>query len=378
MSEQVDVCIIGGGVVGLFCALEQAKRGKVVRLIDKLYAGSSRYNMGEIVLKGLPDHLSEFAKYSRVQWVQAAASFGTSLGYQDMPCARFSLKGGSIGKLKGEYEREKALGFMVDFIQDEDEMKKVLGLDYIPEGVKGITYSDHESAIDTEKALDGLRKMVIQAGVRIWGADQVETITSENGEVKSITTDTGETCSAKQFIIATGVWSGTLLAKVGEALPIRPARVHILQLIPTGDVPQCILNSGEPYGNILVKPQINGRVLVMYTASMDPAQATWSTLQDPEVVAWLRKRAGEMVRGLNNAKLRSVNVVTTAITPDKCPYIGMVENYSNLYIAAGMNGKSYAFAAGAAKYLARLMNGEETPLSAEAINAIIPSIKRFK
>ena len=85
-----------------------------------------------------------------------------------------------------------------------------------------------------------------------------------------------------------------------------------------------------------------------------------------------------MVKSLENAQLRSVNVVTTAITPDKNPYIGKLDNFENAYIAAGMNSKSYAFAAGAAKYLGALIRGEAVEFKEETINAIKPSASRFK
>ncbi|MAI08391.1 MAG: hypothetical protein CMF61_05480 [Magnetococcales bacterium] len=378
MAEKVDVCIIGGGVVGLFCALELVQSGKVVRVIDKVFNGSSRFNMGEIVLKGLPESIAEFAIYSREKWSHAVESFGKNLGYEERAIARFSLKEKHNEKLKQESLKEQNHGFDVEFVDDLERIKELLGTDRISDSIKAINYGEGEGAIDTAKALDGLRKMIIQAGVRIWGSDSVEKIEHENGRITKVVTDTGEECEAENFIIATGVWSGSILGKIGESLPIRPARVHILQLIPTGSMPHPILNSGEKFGNIVIKSQINGRALVMYTASMDPAQATWSTDQDQDVIHWLRRKAGEMVKSLENAQLRSVNVVTTAITPDKNPYIGKLDNFENAYIAAGMNGKSYAFAAGAAKYLGALIRGEAVEFKEETINAIKPSASRFK
>lgn len=378
MTEKVDVCIIGGGVVGLFCALEQAQSGKVVRVIDKLYSGSSRYNMGEIVLKGLPSNIAEFAKFSREQWSQAAEGLGKHLGYEERAVARFSLKEEHNDKLKKEFEAEKTLGFNVEFIESHERVREVLETNRISEDIQAINYAEGEGAIDTAKALDRLRKMIIQAGVRIWGADNVEEIEMDGNRIVNVVTDTGEQCAAENYIIATGVWSGVLLQKMGISLPIRPARVHVLQLIPTGSMPHAILNSGEKFGNIIIKSQVSGKALVMYSSSMDPAQATWSTDEDPELIFWMRQRAGQMVKSLENAELRSVKVVTTAITPDKNPYIGRLDEVENCYIAAGMNGKSYAFAAGAAKYLGTLLRGEENVFNEETLKAIKPSASRFK
>jgi glycine/D-amino acid oxidase-like deaminating enzyme len=205
MSEKVDVCIIGGGVVGLFCALEQAQSGKVVRVIDKLYNGSSRYNMGEIVLKGLPENISEFAKFSREQWSQTAEGLGKHLGYEKRAVARFSLTEEHNAKLKKESEKEKALGFEVEFVESAERVQEILGTDRISEDIQAINYTEGEGAIDTAKALDGLRKMIIQAGVRIWGADEVEKIEMDGKRITNVITDTGEQCTAENYIIATGV-----------------------------------------------------------------------------------------------------------------------------------------------------------------------------
>ena len=43
--DTADICIVGGGIIGMYAAYKLSEQGKSVRLIDKLYAGSSRYNI---------------------------------------------------------------------------------------------------------------------------------------------------------------------------------------------------------------------------------------------------------------------------------------------------------------------------------------------
>ena len=95
------------------------------------------------------------------------------------------------------------------------------------------------------------------------------------------------------------------------------------------------------------------------------------------MMAWLRRRAGEMLPALQNASLIETHVISIGVTPDRRPYIGQIEGQEKLFIAAGMSGRSHAFATGVSGYLGALMRGEEIPLDAVDTAAIKPTKARF-
>lgn len=379
MREEVDICIIGGGVVGLSAALNHINAGKRVRLIDKQYAGSSRFNVGEIMLQGYPEDLLPFVAYSRSQWKAAEETLGTDVGYDRVGGFRLALSNRDVKKIKESTVSEQRFGFDTEWIDDPEKIKELMQINRLPENLRGVKYSLHDAIIDTKEALDSLKKMLIQKGLLIWGSDSVSDFIEENGEIIGVRTDAGDECVAGAILIALGVRAGNLLEKAGVTLPIRPARVHILELMPTGNMPTQIIDHRERYGDIIFHYNAKtGRVLLSYTAARDVAQSTFSLEEDTEMVDWLKRRAGEMMPNLEKAQTIKTHVVSIGITPDRRPYIGQIENHKRLFIAAGMNGRSYAFAAGAAGYIGALMRGEETPLTAEHIAAIEPKTSRFK
>lgn len=378
MREQVDICIVGGGVVGLFAALNHINAGKKVRLIDKQYAGSSRFNLGEIMLQGYPEDFLPFVAYSRSLWKEAEETLGQDVGYDRMGGFRLALSNRDVKKIKESTEQEKAFGFESEWIEDPERIKQLMGINDLPNKLKGVKYSLHDAVIDTRHALDSLRTMLIQKGLMIWGSDTVEEFIEENGEIIGVKTDSGDECVANSILIAQGIRAGDLLQKADVHLPIRPARVHILEMRPTENMPIQIIDHRERYGDIVFKYNAKtGRVILSYTAQRDPAQATYSLDEDRQMLEWLKRRAGEMMPSMANAQVLETHVVSIGVTPDRRPYIGQIEKHKRLFVASGMNGRSYAFAAGVAGYVGAIMRGESSPLQPEHIASFEPSTGRF-
>ena len=79
MNERVDICVVGGGIVGLSCAAEMAQEGLSVRLIDKHYIGSSRENIGDMTREGGPPFLDDFVHYCMSAWHESTHLFAQKL-----------------------------------------------------------------------------------------------------------------------------------------------------------------------------------------------------------------------------------------------------------------------------------------------------------
>ena len=368
MREEVDVCIVGGGIVGLFCAMEQIKAGKTVRLIDKLYSGSSRYNIGGVLMQGYEEDSLPFVQFTKKCWQEAEEEFGEDLGFEVKGAVHMALREKDVESLKKEVEIEQKSGLTSRFVEDPEEIKEILGASRLPDGILGAKVSDDDGTIETGRALDTLRQQLIQKGVLIWGSDEVDDFITEEGKVLGVRTTEGDECIAGKIFICTGVWGGNLVKKLGVNLPIRPVRCHVLQVVPTGHITPRIIKHRERFGTIITKYQKNGRNIVVYTAHQDPAQSTWSTVVDEPLVKWVTARCGKMVCSLNNAQQNTVSTITTAITPDKKAYIGPVDGHENLFVAFGMNGLSYAYAAGTGKVMAALAAGEEPPVDVSMFN----------
>ena len=379
MKEKVDVCVVGGGVIGLFCALEQARLGRTVRIIDKLYAGSNRYHIGDILLQGFSKEILPFATFSHSRWKEAYETWGKNLGYTPCGGIKIACNAEELSTLAHEVKEEQTLNFNSALITQRDVLQEMMQINQLPDTLLGAKYSADDASIHPHKALEGLKQLVIQQGVRIWGSDEVVSFERKENIITGVQTDAGDICTADHIILATGVWSSNLLKLADIFLPTRPARVHILEMIPTGAMPPQTIDHQEKDGRIILKHLSTGRSLVTYTAEMDQAQATWDLAPHPDVIHWLKKRAGEMIPSLHHAEHVKTHVTTIDITPDGMPYIGKVPHQKHLYTAFGMNGKCYALAAGTAHYLATLTNARkpEADIPQKTYDAIQPSANRF-
>ena len=360
MSDQVDVCIIGGGIMGLFCALELSQSGKVVRIVDKLFTGSSRHNIGAVLFQVSNEDRLPFLKMTHDAWDAAGTDNDIDMGFEKRGSAFFAYAKSMAKQLESEAEHDAKHGFKgVSYEEDTTKLREFLDVENIPEEILGAKVSDEDNIVDTGKALDALRQLLIRNGVRFWGSDEVTEFKIEGNKIISVKTKTGEECTAKEFIVTAGVWANKLLQLVDISIPMRPARCHLLHISPNGKVPNRLIAKQFPTGDIIIKYQRSGQVLVSYTGAMDQAQATWSNEVDEEAVAWVMEQLPTMLTGLSAPILNKVTTVILAITQDGCPFIGRVEKYENLTVALGFSGKSYAYSAGVAKAVKSIILGED-------------------
>jgi glycine/D-amino acid oxidase-like deaminating enzyme len=366
MSEQVDVCIIGGGIVGLFCALELSQSGKIVRVVDKVYTGSSRHNIGAVLFQTHDEDRLPFLKMTHEAWddaSEASKKNDADIGFEKRGSAFLAYSHAMAEYLKEEAENDRKHGFEgVKYEGDLKKLSKFLDMDNMPEAILGGKISNEDNVVDTGKAMDALRRLLIRNGVRFWGSDEVVEFKVEGDQIVSLKTNTGEECQAKEFLVTAGVWGTKLLQLLDVSIPMRPARCHLLHLSPNGRIPKQLVSKQFPTGDIIVKYLPSGQVLASYTGAMDQAQATWSNEVDEEAVEWVLEQLPGMLQGLAAPIVNKVTTVTLAITQDGYPFLGRIDKYKNLTVALGFSGKSYAYSAGVGRVLKAIIEGEDPPV----------------
>ncbi len=362
MAEQVDAIVIGGGIVGLFTSLQLARAGKTVRLIDKTHVGTARHNTGAMILQGRRPEWHQLMQFTHERWQKTAEELGSSLGFEQCGSAILNFTEDAAAQLaqvsapNGDYERH--------VVTDIAEIGKVFGDGVkVPEKLSGISHAPIDASLETSQTLDHLRRAAVQAGVRIWGSDTVTELMVDNGHVKGVKTDSGDVSEAPYVILVAGVWSNKIPLPETAKLPLRPARCHLIEMIPHGNMPTPVLILPTPFGEVIIHRQRSGRAMVAYTGVMDKHQATWSTIPRPQTVEWLKNLAGVLLPALGNARIAGdPRCISLAVTPDNMPYIGPFEGLSGLLVASGLSGQSYAMAAGVADIMTAYVTGQDIPL----------------
>ncbi|MBI1363370.1 MAG: FAD-dependent oxidoreductase [Proteobacteria bacterium] len=373
MHEQVDVCIIGGGVVGLFCAIEAIEAGKSVRVVDKTFIGATRNNIGELMQQGHHPDFLPLVTYAQKRWQQAEKSLQTALGLEVRGSVYLARSHGQLEHLRQLVADEQAAGHATQLIEDRGELIGLLGVSALSEEILGGRFSPDDMAIDTSVAMDALRRVAIAKGVRMWGDDEVTELLTDGQTVKGVRTRAGDECHATETIVAAGVWSVRLLQQLDLHLPMRPARCHLVEISPAHNVPKQLVAYPSRTGDIIAKYLNSGRVLMGYTGLYDQAQATWFNRVDRAAVSAMLSGFSNLMPCFQHATVRRTSTVSLAVTPDQKPYLGRPLNYNGLLVAIGFNGKSYAIAAGVAKVLADLITDTEPQVGLEPF-----ALERFR
>ncbi len=366
-ESKVDVCIVGGGIVGQMTALELALSGKKVHLIDKVYIGSSRHNIGEAIDQNIESQTLPFIRYSHEMWQNTAEQYGQDLGFEICGSATFATSELESDILKKRVESDKTNGLVTQFIDTSAALATLLGVNELPAEVCSARYAPKDAAIDTSRALDNLRVLLIRHGVKIWSSDEVEEILFDGDRVIGVRA-ANEKIYAEHTVLSAGVWTTKLINQIGLHAPVRPARAHLIEVSPFRKFPNQVLAYNTPTGDIIMKRLRTGRVLITYTGVSDQAQATYSTQPDYDAVRSVLQQCTKLIEGLRYAPVQKLTVISLAVTPDNNPYVGPVSKHPGLILAIGFNGKSYAFAAGVGKFIRSVVTGEKFPIDMSSLS----------
>lgn len=369
-TDQVDVCVVGGGIVGRFTALNLAQNGLFVRMIDENYAGSSRYNIGEVTLMDHDERLDELLALTMEKWQESGKSYGKDLGIMPRGSVHLAISDEGARQQELTAERDKAKGFAEEYYANPEELAEKLGKVRLGKIIKAGRIVMSDAVIDTRMTIDGLHQLLVTSGVKIWGGDQANNfITDEEGNVKGVRLRNGDECLARTTLVCAGAKGSRLLAKVEANVPLRPARCNIAYVTPNGRLPEHLMVHRETFGHLMAKTMASGQVMIAYDGIMDQRQATFSKEADDETITWMMERMGELFPALYNSKLEKKFAIINGVTPDFLPALGPYGNINGLHIAVGLNGRSYALAAGIADILTKLALGKTSPIDISPFTA---------
>jgi len=398
---KADVAIVGGGVVGAACALELARRGAEVRVLERgrLGHGCSYGNAGWLTaslalplaapgqtLKALgwlfnresPFYIRPRFDLTLASWLVRFLANSRQAPFERGARALIELSRWSVdfwerlerrapesfgfarNGLLSVYENEKSLAAA----ERRAELTARFGIPYeiwnvetirrrepaICGDVIGGLFFPEDALCDPYPAVLALVDAAKRLGVRFEEQAEVLDITP-NGTGNRVRTSRG-VIHAKEIVIAAGVWSGSFGRRLGLRLPMLGAKGYSLLARRREPHPACSIYLAErkiaisPHTNAL---RISGTLeLVGEDLSVD------------------RRRVAAMVRGAG--QMLDLGEVSTAdvdvwrglrpCMPDGMPAIGRARGARNVWLATGHQMTGLKTAPGTGRLLAELISGE--------------------
>jgi glycine oxidase len=326
-SEQYDVAVVGGGVIGLAVAWRAAQRGLRTVVLDAGEDGAWRYAAGMLA----PVTEAEFGERALLDLgLRAAAGFpdfcaelerasGRNPGLRRTGTLVVARDRDEAEELEQLYAYRQKLGLAVERLRPSQARRAEPAL---APTVRLALDVPGDGAVDPRRMVAALADAVEAAGGEIRRAQVTAVEALERAEPTGVPLDAApgqssvvmaddERLHAARVVIAAGAWSGLL-----GALPVRPVKGQIMRLRdPRGeDLVTRTIRTREGY----LVPRGDGRYVLGATVE----ERGWDTAPTAGATHELIRDLAEVVPGVLELEIEELGAGLRPGTPDNLPVIG--------------------------------------------------------
>jgi len=344
-----DCLVVGGGLIGMFTARELHRAGLRVGLVERQAVGRESTWAGGGILSPLhpwryPDAVNALAAWSQDHYPDLMQALQEESG-TDPEHVRSGLLivDGFEPDVARSWARrwERELAFLS--AAEAHDQEPSLGSCTEP-----VAWLPSVGQVRNPRLGQALRGSLERHGVTVLEQRPVTGFSLRGNRVVGVETPEGE-IAAGTVVVASGAWSGQLLASSGIPLPVEPVRGQmLLYRAEPGVVTRILLDSAH-----YVIPRRDGRVLVGST--MERVGFDKSTTGEAQ--ATLREAATRLVPALAHYALERHWAGLRPGSPHGIPYISAHPRIEGLFVNAGHFRNGVVMAPASARLLTDLILG---------------------
>ncbi|NIY76795.1 FAD-binding oxidoreductase [Thalassospira sp. HF15] len=359
-----DVMIIGGGFTGMSCALQLAKGGASVIVVDAVRPGfgASGRNGGQVIpgLKHDPDTLDQLYGEYTTEFVGKTAETTFDLIKQHgIDCdatpsgwIQGSVKRDHLGWLETRMREWQSRGADVRML-DTTEIQSLTG----SERLVGGWFDNRAGQLHPLKYIRGLTRAAQGAGCQVFAPAVVQRVKSVSGKWHAEIADTNASIKSDHLVVATNGYSGDLFPKLRKSLiPVNSFQVataplgeeQLAKVLPT----KTPVSDSRRIGNYFrIGP--GGRLMI----------GGRGTFTDPVSRAAFQEIISELhayYPWVKSVPLEFYWAGRLAMTYDHFPHLH--RPVENMTMAVGYNGRGVALSTSLGKAIADNLLAPDTPL----------------
>lgn len=354
--RQVDVAVVGGGVVGMSAALFLARGGQSVAVFDRTepWSDSSGSNAGTLSIQAMRVEVLAMARLGIVLWRRFQEEDGMNVGFHRLGGLLVGTDDADIPHLRAYAAKQKLAGLELEWLEANALRDRAPWLG--PE-VRAATFCDEDAHASPLLAGNAVIAAARRAGAAVLSQTPVQAIARDGGGY-AVTTRYGDT-RCRAVVVSAGPWSGEVARMLGVVLPLYVDTNMLTITEPGGPLFDRVVS--HVAGILTLKQYENGTCMIGGGWQGRGVFATQQRKTDYDRLRQNWAMAATAVPGL--AKLRAVRSWAgfQAVTPDALPVIGRLPGHDQAYIAAGARG---GFHMGPAQglSLAEMIQGRASPL----------------
>ncbi len=360
LPSRAQVVIVGGGIVGVATAFELTKLGftDVVLLERKqLTCGTTWHAAGLVGQLRATSNMTKIAKYTAEVFAGLEELTGQATGLKTNGSISVATDEHRLEELKRGASMARVFGLQVEEVTPEwiKEKYSIMHTDDVMGGIF-LPGDGQCNPIDVTQAMAKGARM---GGAKIMEGTKVTSAKTENGRIKSVTTDKG-TIECEYLVIAGGMWSHQFGKELGVNIPLHAAEHFYIVTEPIDDLPKNLPVFREPSSCIYVKEDA-GKLLV---GAFEPVAKPWGQGGIPEDFEFdelpedfdhfepLLERAMHRLPILESAGIQTFFNGPESFTPDNSYFLGEAPEVKGVFVATGFNSTGIQSSGGAGHAIA--------------------------
>jgi sarcosine oxidase subunit beta len=295
----VDVAIVGGGLVGCMTAYALRRRGRSVAVLERGHVGgeSSGVSFGSLRLQGQHDVELPLALRAQAIWETIEAELGESIEFVRHGHVHLALNAEHQARLERNASHGRAAGLDIVLLDRDATIGR---WPFLGGTVVGASFSTRDAVVNPRLVAPAFARAArrlgatIEEGVEIVGAEQGGGRFRLAGRMRD---GAQRIVTAGTLVNAAGAWSGTLSALFGETIPLFAAGPAELVTEPVPPFASPVMHVVD--GSILFRQTSRGNVVIgghprmrvdaeTRRARVPPDKILTNLARLVEVVPWLR------------------------------------------------------------------------------------------
>ena len=347
-TQTVDVIVIGGGVAGLSTAMQLARRGRSVLVLEREQLGNGSTGRAA----GLLGQLRGNSEHTRmlmdgveiVRELEQEAGVEIFLQTGSLRIAETPERATEIAKL---VEMGHGIGFDIQHLPIEEVAKL---LPYMrTDDLVDACYCPTDGHLQPAELVSAYIKIGKSHGVEYRTAERVTEVMVAGGKVRGVRTAESE-YAAPVVVNAGGPWSYLNAELVDAALPTAAIGHYYLTTRPDPEHPVDRLSPAvrNRHLRIYTRPESGGLIVGIYEAEPelykmenlpdDFDMSSMKAARDSIHVALLIDAAQQRFPWINERTPMTITTGIMTFTPDGRPFCGQLPGVEGLYHCAGFSG----------------------------------------
>ncbi len=360
LPNHVSVVVVGGGIVGCSVAYHLAARGLTDVLVveqSQLTAGTTWHAAGLVGQLKSTKSMTALASYSADLYARLESETGQATGFRRTGSLSVAADQERWEEILRGVSMARAIGVEARVLDPAEALGHWPLLNV--EDLVGAVYFPGDGKVDPVDTTMALARGARRRGVQIAEKTQVVDILVDGGRAAGVVTDAG-TVAAEHVVIAAGMWSRQLAARVGVAVPLQACEHFYVVTEPLEGLSPDLPTLRDP-GNYTYVKEEAGKLLAGF---FEPVAKPWALDGVPDDFAFgtlpedwdhigpVFERSIHRVPALATAGIQSFFNGPESFTPDGRYLLGESPDLDGLWVAAGFNSVGIQSAGGAGRAVA--------------------------